>query len=173
MGFITTDEQHCEPINSNEYKEFRDDINFDSLQDMVDFLRYETIDELWSIFGELRACQRSPRPDEYAYFFIDQVSENFALSLVIPFDPTGQLSHCVRLTLETRERELQSQELCWEMSKSILEDVRDDIEDFLKSPDEEIMEAASSLCVVDHRFIYPSDERSASDPLGLGPEREG
>jgi hypothetical protein len=65
---------------------------------MVDFLRYETVDELWSIFGELRACQRSPRPDEYAYFFIDQVSENFALSLVIPFDPTGQLSHCARHT---------------------------------------------------------------------------
>lgn len=158
MDLMKIAKRLCDPNVLDEYEEFVYDVNFDNLQDLTDILTYDTVDDFWEMFGELRCCRLSPRPDEYAYFQIDQASENFALSLVIPFSPSGQLSHCARLILETRTQELYSYQFCRDLSQILLGDVRADIKYFFEDPIVETFETVPSFCVVDHRFRYPRDE---------------
>lgn len=164
MSFMTTEKPLSTPSDIlAEYTEFWEEIGFDSFEDIVESAENDTVDDFWETFGELRCGSFSPRPGEYAYFRIDHAAENFTLALVVPFDQSGQLSHCARLTLETRSRELQSHEFSWELSKVMLQEVREDVEDFLAAPTATELETAPSLCEIDHRFLYPADETSVPE----------
>src|SRR5690554_6600536 len=129
MSCMSTEKPHNMSSDIRaEYTEFCEEVGFDTFQDIVTSAEHDTVDEFWEKFGELCCESFSPRPGEYAYFRIDQASENFTLALVVPFDRSGQLSHCARLTFETRTQELQSHEFSWELSKVMLEEVHEDVE---------------------------------------------
>ena len=114
----------------------RGQLNFQSLDVLADYLRYDDVDCLWEEFGDFRRCSRSNRFGEYAYFELSQDIEDYIISLVIPFDGMGRRSGLARfiVTYAPENLEIQRLELYDDLSEILHSDISCDIKYFFSLP---------------------------------------
>lgn len=77
-----------------------------SVDELVRLVMCSSIHDVWEEFGEYRTIRRSARPGEYGVLEICYADEDFALSVLLPFNQAGALQGQCRVALSDREREL-------------------------------------------------------------------
>ncbi|MCP1168594.1 MULTISPECIES: hypothetical protein [Limimaricola] len=131
--------------------EFLDNFGFD-VESLEDVVRFDPIWEVWEQFGSFQDIKRSPRPGEHGVFEISDSDKNHSLSFLLPFDETGALSGPGRIALESREEEIESQELDMAVSREIWVEIEDDIRDALPQLGWESRPGNDGFCLADHRY---------------------
>ena len=77
-----------------------------SVNDLEDLVRYSSIHDVWEEFGEYRTIRRSARSGEFGVLEICYSDEDFALSVLLPFDQEAALQGQCRVALPDLSWEL-------------------------------------------------------------------
>ncbi len=129
-----------------------------TLDELVEYLTYDPIAEVWDRFGTFSGLSRSPRFGEYCYYVISEHTELLCLSFQLPFDRDGRLAGCGRVVLESRQEDLDARILSWDTSRAIWGELAPNIANEVANP-LTLDNPHGSTCEPNHRLLVALRDR--------------
>lgn len=117
-------------------------------QNIIETATYDHLDDLWEMFGTLRACRPTLDDNASGVFELSSSSFDYCMRFSIPFDDTGALAGPARLILENRSQVLWQHTFPEKDGQFLIREAADEISEFLEAPTPEHF--ALGLCMPDH-----------------------